>query len=97
MIDLPLFAQAHSPTSQAAAESIAPGIGERRTLERLRDLGEYGSTDSELQEHFGWDGSYQRPRRINLVHRGLVKDSGCTRSTKSGRAAVVWQSTGATA
>jgi hypothetical protein len=37
--------------------------------------------------------STYRPRRVECVEFGLVRDSGLTRPTKSGRAAVVWIAT----
>jgi len=85
-------AQAHSPTSRAAADGIAPVSGElrRRVYEHLVGRGEDGATDEEMQGALAMGASTQRPRRIELVELGLVKDSGRTRRTKSGRSAVVW-------
>jgi hypothetical protein len=50
-----------------------------------------GGTDEELQDALGMNPNTQRPRRIELVERGLVRDSGRTRKTKSGRRATVWE------
>ena len=85
-------AQRHSATSVAAAEAIAPSAGTLRykLLTWLRDRGEVGATDEEMQLGVPMAASTQRPRRGELVAAGYVKDSGSTRSTKSGRAAVVW-------
>lgn len=82
----------HSPTSVAAAEAIEPisGTQRRLVLTLIQLSGERGMTDNELQDESGIAGSAQRPRRIELVKAGLVKDSGRTRATKSGRQAVVW-------
>lgn len=94
---LPLFsqppAQAHSPTSQAAARQIRPDASRLRgrVLGLLLERGEQGATDEELQLALSMNPSTERPRRIELVEAGAVRDSGRTRPTRSGRKAVVWQ------
>jgi hypothetical protein len=97
---LDLFAPAppcvrSSPTSVAAAEAIAPDVPalERRVLEWLRDRGEFGGTDQEMQESLAMTPDTQRPRRWTLQKLGLVADSGRRRKTRTGRDAVVWIST----
>lgn len=85
-------AQRHSPTSVAAAEQVKP-IAEtqrRLVLSILQMAGERGLTDDEIQAATGMNPSGARPRRIELVRAGLVRDSGRTRKTRSGREAVVW-------
>ena len=90
----PLFApaQPHSPTSQAAADSL-----DRSTLNRLQRLiHDYvsdqpdGATDEEIARACGLNPSTARPRRIELARRGLIVEHG-TRRTTSGRMAVVWR------
>ena len=85
--------QAHSKTSMAAARAIEGksdsirGLVYRTFLGRVED----GVTDDELFNY--WPSQSQsplRPRRIELVKLGLVKDSGKTRKTRSGRQAVIW-------
>jgi hypothetical protein len=90
MDDLPLF-QAHSATSRAAAESIAPGAGTLRgiVLEWLRENGP--ATDETMQEELCMGPSTQRPRRVELVRAGFVRDSGRTAVTRSGRQATLWE------
>ena len=95
---LPLFDAPYvrnSPTSQAAAESVTPAIGRLRqvVLDHIRSCGERGCTDEELIDAVGLGPNTPRPRRIECVRMGLVKDTGTTRPTKSGRAAVVWKAT----
>lgn len=87
-------AQNHSSTSIAAAEKIYPKAQtlELRVLQYLRGFPN-GLTDLEMQEGLGMEGSTQRPRRVKLVEEGLVYDSGITRKTPKGRAAVVWKAT----
>lgn len=85
-------AQAHSRTSRDAAEQIEPAAEtlRRQVLHRLILLGSSGATDEELQMFLVMNPSTERPRRIELVEMGLVKDSGRRRRTLSGRNAVVW-------
>ena len=82
----------HSITSKAAACEIATTTGalRLRVLEALRAAGTRGATDEELQEALDMIGSTQRPRRIELVAAGLVRDTEQKRKTRSGRLAVVW-------
>ena len=84
--------QRHSPTSKAAAEQIEPTAGtlRRMVLEAIR---EKPSTDHELQEALGLEGSTERPRRREVQQAGLIEDSGDRRPTPSGRLAVVWRAT----
>ena len=56
----------------------------------LMERGGYGATDSEAQEHFSWDGDYERPRRWSLVKQGLVVKTALRRMTADGNPAVVW-------
>jgi hypothetical protein len=82
----------HSPTSEAAAITIAPLTGRLLTLvyRYILGCGESGATDEEIQIALNMAGSTERPRRIELLARGKVRDSGRTRPTLAGRAAVVW-------
>lgn len=80
------------PTSQAAARRIAPHICrlELVVLETLKQAGADGLTDVEMQEHLDLAGDTQRPRRLNLLRRGLIVDSARRRETPSGRDTIVW-------
>lgn len=82
--------QKHSPTSKAAAEAIKPRIGpmHRQILGFIRAWGP--ATDEQMQHYIDMPANTQRPRRRELQLAGLIEDSGKTRQTKSGRAAVVW-------
>lgn len=91
---LPLFQQTppyqrHSDTSKAAAVAIEPKAGSLRAkvLEHLRGC-ERGATDKEMQAALDMGGSTQRPRRIELVEAGLVRDSGVRRDRST-----VWVAT----
>ena len=84
--------QPHSATSKAAAAGIEPKAGTLRAgvLAALRGAGAGGGTDEQIQHWLGLDPSTARPRRVELVQAGLVRDSGQTRLTRSGRQATVW-------
>lgn len=96
--DMPLFTQRApavrgSVTSAQAADSLGPATlnaMQRRVYEFLRTCGAFGATDEEMQLALGMNPSTQRPRRIELVRRGLVVEDG-TRRTASGRNASVWR------
>lgn len=50
-----------------------------------------GATDEEIQRDLRMNGSTERPRRVELVELGLVRDSGGTGRTRSGGKATVWE------
>lgn len=85
-------AQRHSETSVAAAEAVAPLAKTYRAMvcEVIREAGAAGMTDEEIIDATGLPPSTARPRRIELVGLGMVRDSGTTRKTRSGRKAAVW-------
>lgn len=80
----------HPATAHAAAASVAPA---RRELHArlLAALTNGGLTDEEMQDRTGMNPSTQRPRRVELVDSGQVRDSGRRRACRSGRLAVVWE------
>ena len=82
----------HPPTSHQAAERIAPKAGTLRAkvYEKLKQWKAHGLTDENMQLFLNMNPSTQRPRRIELVTQGLVKNSGRVRQTRSGRNAIVW-------
>jgi transcription initiation factor IIE alpha subunit len=83
-------AQWHSPTSIAAAASMLGAAAHSRRRVYTLLLARGPLTDEEMQERLGMNPSTQRPRRIELVHAGLVRDSDQRRKTRSGRWAIVW-------
>ena len=93
----PLFTQRApsvrgSRTSAQAADALTSAMlnaTQRRVLELLRE-NPHGMTDEEMQAALAMNPSTQRPRRIELVRRGLVVECG-TRRTASGRNASVWR------
>jgi hypothetical protein len=84
--------QSHSSTShQAAIEAESSASTLRSQVFRfIVATKEYGATDEEIQDYFQMNPSTQRPRRVELVNRKLVMDSGMMRKTKAGRNATVW-------
>jgi transcription initiation factor IIE alpha subunit len=83
--------QAHSTTSREAAHSIS-GVSRRDRQRVLAYLTEHtvGATDEQLSEALSMAGNTLRPRRRELQKRELIKDSGRTAPTRSGRSAVIW-------
>ena len=85
--------QVHSATSHAAADAVAPTAGSKRAQVH-KYLLERDATDEELQAALGMGESTERPRRIELVGQGLVRDTGQTRLTSRGKQASVWTTKG---
>jgi hypothetical protein len=85
--------QSHSETSKEAAKLavLSAAKGRRMVLGALRNNGPM--TDEQLQDKLLLEGSSERPRRVELVKQGLVRDSGRTHPTRSGRSAVLWEAT----
>ena len=83
----------HPQTSRDAADSVAESAASMRgrLLTWLRCRGTAGATDEEMQVGLAMNPSTQRPRRGELVEKGLVVDSGETYPTTSGRRAIVWK------
>lgn len=86
-----------SVTSKTAAERMARsgkvGHDLRLLLKLIREAGESGLTDQEM-EHASWlPGNTVRPRRGELADEGFIRDSGRKRKTISGCPAVVWVAT----
>jgi transcription initiation factor IIE alpha subunit len=84
--------QPHSGTSRLAALRIEPAA---RTLRAavysvIIKAGVSGATDEEICEALRMAGNTERPRRVELMDGGFVKDSSRRRHTRSGRQAVVW-------
>lgn len=80
--------QPHSLTSVDAALSMA---GKTKTLRDLvfDALKKSSMTDEQISEALNIAPNTARPRRIELVRMGVVKEVGKS-VTKSGRLAIVW-------
>lgn len=79
-----------SETSKKAAGAIQASSASLRVQVLAYLLHTGGATDQEVQQALDIRPSTQRPRRVELVEMGLVRDSGRTRETESGREATVW-------
>ena len=88
--------QQHSDTSRLAAAAIEPKSGtlRRAVLDFLRCRGDVGATDEEMQTALAMNANTQRPRRVELLRAGLIRESGQLRRTGAGRDAVVWRVSG---
>jgi hypothetical protein len=80
-------------TSLAAARSIAPRADSLRTIVLAAIMeSRDGLAAFEIERVAGLSGNTVRPRLVELraTKRPLIKDSGRTRNTDSGRPAIVW-------
>lgn len=93
LFDPPPKYQAHSQTSREAAQSIESSTKTLRSsvFSFIACAPSYGATDEEIAAYLGKSGNTLRPRRIELLEMGKIRDSGQTRLTKSGRKATIWK------
>ena len=77
-------------TSHDAYDEIKPDVPTLRQRVFAFIVRHGGATDEEMQNTLGMRANTQRPRRRELVQQGMVRDSGKTRKTQSGREAIVW-------
>ncbi len=82
--------QGHSTTSERAAQQIAGGADSLRRVVFTWIQSHGPSSDDEIQQALNMNPSTERPRRIELCKLGLVRDSGLTGKTRSGRACTLW-------
>lgn len=79
-------------TTAQAAHEIAASLPElRRRVLLAIGMSKAGLTDEQIQRRCRMAGNTERPRRIELLEAGIIRDSGRTRRTASGRMAVVWE------
>ena len=84
--------QAHSETSREAADSKrSTAKGDKARVLAILYGKLTGLTDEEMQRALSMNPNTQRPRRIELVMEGKVRDSGKTRNTSSDRPATLWE------
>lgn len=81
-----------SDTSRAAAESVEESLENLRTLvlKRIRRSGKRGMTCDEVEVQLDLRHQTASARVRELFVKGQIIDSGERRTTRSGRAAVVW-------
>ena len=82
-------------TSRDAAARALPGAETQagRVLRCIVGAGVDGITDEQVSERLGLPLNTVRPRRLELVERELVLDSGDTTSTATGAQAILWLAT----
>lgn len=91
LIPAPSHHNAPDTSEQAARAADLPAINLRAlVLEHIKKCGDRGATDQEIQDSLSIRPQTQTPRRWELERLGLIRNSGITRKTKSGRNAVVW-------
>jgi len=78
-------------TSIDAAAEISNGRAEKVRIRVLAELRMKPQTDQELASKLGVPENTIRPRRVELVDNGMVRDSGERRLTKAKRKAIVWE------
>lgn len=61
-----------------------------RTLAFIAGRRAHGATDDEVEEALGMRHQTASPRRLELLEKKLVEDSGERRATRSGCMATVW-------
>lgn len=78
-------------TSADALESMREHLArcQRKVLHVIRDCGPV--TDEQIAREAQLSPSCARPRRVELVAKGLVVDSGLKGRTASGRRAIAWR------
>jgi len=88
-MNVPTSIQSADRIKKLPKTKLAEAVLHRWLVER----GQYGATDDEIQEHFGWDGDYERPRRWALMKRetNYIYRSELKRKTRDGNPAIVWK------
>jgi hypothetical protein len=79
-------------TSVVAANDLAPELGrlQRLALRAIREAGATGLTADELAARLGLNRWSIAPRTTELMHKGLVRDSGLRRPNVTGKLAIAW-------
>lgn len=81
----------HPGTSKDAATRIGDGRNRLQVVVLVAITSNGGLTDEAGIARTGIAASTYRPRRVELVDGGLVRDSGRKALTASGRQAIVWE------
>ena len=79
-------------TSRNAAARVLPSTGSmrRRIYDHIKSMGDYGTTDSNLEIVMGGKHQTISALRRSLVIDGWIVDSGRTRINNQGNACIVW-------
>lgn len=89
----------NSETSKAAAEAVRPALAflEEKVLDAIKAAGGKGMTCDECERATGLPHQTASARYRGLEQRGLIRRTDDKRPTRSGRNAVVYQASGASA
>lgn len=81
-----------TPTSRIAAQQAKTFAAsqQEQVFAFIKQAGEHGATDQEIQDALNIGESSERPRRVRLVELGRVADSRTMRMTRSECPAKVW-------
>jgi hypothetical protein len=86
-----MFRREAKDTSIQAAVSVYPDLRELQIdVLKYAETQPYGFTDEEMNIHFNTYRSTYRARRAELMHKGLIVDSGKKKKMSSGRNGIVW-------
>ncbi len=80
-----------SDTSRAAARSIEPSLQKLERLVILAITAAGGATSDEIEQATGLSHQCASARCSILKQRGVIRDSGLRRRTRSGRNAAVYE------
>lgn len=85
-----LYVKGSKTSLDAALSNTANSTQRERVYRAIQRAGKRGMTDEEIQIALDMNPNTQRPRRVELQHIGLIKDSMDRRKTKARRDAAVW-------
>jgi hypothetical protein len=86
-----MFRRDAPDTSVEAAVSVYPNLRELQLQVMLyAETQQKGFTDEQMNDYFNTHRSTYRARRSELVHKGLIIDSGSKQKMVNGRNATVW-------
>lgn len=87
----------HPETSHAAARRVhlRTGTARRRVMEVLVDAQPWGLSDEDIADRLRMSLNTVRPRRVELVRAGYVRDSQDQTVTRTGCRSILWIATAA--
>lgn len=88
-MDAPHNGTATSRAAADQAELFSMTLREK-VFREIKNAGDRGLTDHEIQARLELSGDTERPRRYELHKMGLIKAAPDTRRAPSGRNATVW-------
>jgi len=83
----------HPATSYEAADAIAPAKPKQQALVRAYLAAHGPATDQQMQDALHMTPQSQCPRRLELLEKKSIRNSGKTALTRAGRNAILWELT----